>query len=321
MTWHVACAADEAYIGHCAAMAHSLLAANPHRDVVVHLLHPPELPAGCLTGMDAVVTGNGGTFEPIAIGDGAVADLPAMSRIPRVMWFRVFLPDLLPAVDRVLYLDADTLVVDDLSALWDQPLDDAHVAAVANVLEPQYATHPADLGLPADQRYFNSGVLLLNLARMRAEDCTARIVRYAQGQQLLWPDQDALNVVLGPAHVDLHPRWNAMNSLFVLRQAQDVFGAAVVDEACRDPAIVHFEGPEIGKPWHYLSKHPFRAEYLAHRAQTPWPAAEVVGRTLPNRLLKPLPTRAALEVIGRYEWLRAVVGSRVRGLRAPRRAG
>jgi hypothetical protein len=95
----------------------------------------------------------------------------------------------------------------------------------------------------------------------------------------------------------------------------------VVREACRHPAIVHFEGPEIGKPWHYLSKHPFRAEYVAHRAQTPWPTAEMVGRTLPNRLLKPLPTRAALEVMGRYEWLRSVIGSRVRRPRVRRRLG
>jgi lipopolysaccharide biosynthesis glycosyltransferase len=219
------------------------------------------------------------------------------------MWYRVFLPDLLPAVDRVLYLDADTLVVDALAPLWETPLDGAYVGAVTNVLEPQYAGHPAELGLPPGRRYFNSGVLLFNLAAMRAGDCTAEILRIARGERLLWPDQDALNVVLGGSRVELHPRWNVMNSLLLFPQARDVFGAGVLADACRDPGIVHFEGPGLAKPWHYLSKHPARDAYHAHRAQTPWPDVAIEGRTWANRLLRPLPTPATIAVLG--GWYRA----------------
>jgi lipopolysaccharide biosynthesis glycosyltransferase len=214
------------------------------------------------------------------------------------MWYRIFLPGLLPQVDRVLYLDSDTLVVDSLHPLWDQALD-AYVAAVPNVFEPQYADRPRQLGLPAEQTYFNSGVLLFNLTQMRAANCTEQIVSYARHESLLWPDQDALNVVLGSRRVDLHPRWNCMNSLFLFPQARDVFGADAVREACANPAIVHFEGPELAKPWHYLSKHPFRADYRRHRAATPWPHFDVEGRTRTNKLLRPLPTRSAIVVLTR----------------------
>jgi lipopolysaccharide biosynthesis glycosyltransferase len=312
MTWHVACAADAAYVGHCGAMLHSLFARNPRREVAVHFLHGPDFPAADRAKLRALVERPGRELHCHEIDDGAVAGLPRMGRIPQVMWYRVFLPDLLPGVERVLYLDADTLVLGALDELLATPLDGAYVAAVPNVLEPRYAAHPRELGLPATRRYFNSGVLLLHLDAMRADDCTRRIVEYATSEDLLWPDQDALNVVLGPRQVELHPRWNVMNSLYLFPYARDALGADAVAEACARPAIVHFEGPDVAKPWHYLNKHPWRDAYARHRASTPWPVAEIAGRTWRNRLLRPLPTRTTLAVLGRWDWLRGTLRHRLR---------
>jgi lipopolysaccharide biosynthesis glycosyltransferase len=297
MTMHVACAADEAYVGHCATMLHSLLTRHASDGVVVHFLHAPTFDADDRARLAAHIERNGGTVELHAIDDAHLAGLPAINGIPPIMWNRVFLPELLPDVDRVLYLDADTLIVDDLRPLWREPLADTYVAAVTNVLEAAHEHHARELGLPPDQPYFNSGVLLFNLDEMRAGDCTARITRYARGERLRWPDQDALNAILGTRCRSLHPRWNCMNSLFLLPEATDVFGAKVVREARAHPAIVHFEGPVLAKPWHYLSKHPFRRAYLEHRAATPWPDAPMTGRTLGNRLLRPLPPRVTLGVL------------------------
>ncbi|MCU1427040.1 MAG: LPS:glycosyltransferase [Actinomycetia bacterium] len=302
-------------------MLHSLLMHNPGRRITVHYLHAPDFSPACRNQLQAFVERHGGRIAFLPIDDAAVAGLPTMGRIPRVMWYRIFLPELLPDVDRVLYLDADTLVVDELDSLFAQPLDDAYVAAVTNVLEPQFARRPLQLGLPVTQPYFNSGVLLFNLAAMRAGDCTARIVRFAREETLLWPDQDALNVVLGGNCVHLHPRWNCMNSLFLFPQARAIFGPEVVRAACAEPAIVHFEGPELAKPWHYLSKHPYRHAYLAHRAATPWPDVEIEGRTLRNRVLRPLPTPAALAVLGKWLRLRAAADQRLTHLTRRTRLG
>ena len=298
-TRHVACAADQNYVGHCAAMLDSLFLSNPDIEFHLHFLHPPSFEPVDRDRLDrfvarAVATSRSGR-SPTMMSPASAT----MTIIPKAMWYRIFLPDLLPDVDRVLYLDADTLVVDNVTALFDQPLDDAYVAAVANVLEPEFADRPQKLGLPASQTYFNSGVLLLNLEAMRADRCTDRIVEYARSESLQWPDQDALNVVLGSRCILLHPRWNCMNSLYVFPEASDVFAAGQVDEACPRPAIVHFEGPQFMKPWHYLSKHPYRATYLAHRAATPWPDMHIQGRTLRNRVLRPLPTATRLLVLDR----------------------
>jgi hypothetical protein len=61
-----------------------------------------------------------------------------------------------------------------------------------------------------------------------------------------------------------------------------VMGREELEEARRDPAIRHFEGPDQNKPWHYLSEPDARALYMGHRRETPWPRLRADGRTPRN---------------------------------------
>ena len=80
------------------------------------------------------------------------------------MWYRIFLPELLPDVDRVLYLDVDTLAMDSLEPLWATDLGGNYLAARdQRVRGAGSATAPPSSGWPGREAYFNSGVLLLNL--------------------------------------------------------------------------------------------------------------------------------------------------------------
>lgn len=269
---HVAFAADERYLPHCATALRSLAVANPGVVIEVHFLHAPEFDRRSLRLLESMSDGEL-VITPHAIDPSAVAGLPAWGRIPTTMWYRILLPDLLPDIERVLYLDADVLVLDSLAGLWSRDLEGCYVAAVTNVPEQHMLGHAATLGLPGPERYFNSGVLLLNLALMRRDGCAAALRDCALGNldRLLWPDQDALNLVLGERRSALHPRWNLMNSIRIFPWSADLLGRAAVGEAIQRPAIVHFEGPAENKPWHVLCNHPHRAVYREHRRQTPWP--------------------------------------------------
>jgi lipopolysaccharide biosynthesis glycosyltransferase len=296
---HVACAADEAYVPHAASMMHSLLDRAPAGEVTVHFLHAPGLPPGTAAQLESFVGGLGGTLRRHVIDEARVAGLPTMGRISRVMWFRIFLPELLPHVARVLYLDCDTLIAADPRPLFDTELGGAWLGAVANVFEPHMARHAGRLGLRGAQPYFNSGVLLLDLDAWRRERCAERVLALAADpdRRLVWPDQDALNTVLAGHWKPLHPRWNCQNSLYYFAQAAAVFGAAALAEATARPGILHFEGGELAKPWHYLCKHPRRDDYRRHREATPWPLRQLDGRSLRNRLLRPLPMRLLLPAL------------------------
>jgi lipopolysaccharide biosynthesis glycosyltransferase len=283
---HVACAADEGYAPHSAAMLHSVVAHRGGSDLRVHYLHGPSFPDRSAELIGEMVERGGAAISFWEIPDERIAGLPAMDFVTQAMWYRVFLPELLPDVDRVLYLDVDTIAVDSLAPLGDIDLTDHHVAAVTNVFYMRsHAQRPIELGIsPAD--YFNSGVVLMNLGLMRRDGSTRALLDYAveHGPELAWPDQDALNVVLGGRRLPLHPRWNCMNSVLMFPWSVDVFGTDAVEEARRHPAIRHFEGPTINKPWHYGSHSPMREVYFEHRRQTPWPRCRIEGRTPRNVL-------------------------------------
>ncbi len=275
---HVACAAEGAYVPHSAAMLHSVLAQAG--DVQVHYLHGPGFREAAA--LRELVDGI--AFHPVA--PEAVAGFPSRHRFTPAMWYRLFLPELLPDVDRVLYLDADTLAMDSLAELWATDLEGHWVAAVTNVFEPWSIGRPKELGLAGPEAYFNSGVLLFNLGEMRRDgrgEALRELVR-TRGDELLWPDQDALNLVLGERRLALHPRWNCMNSVLAFDAARDVFGAEAVEEARRRPGIRHFEGPDANKPWHLLCDAPGREAYFEHRRATPWPRVRREGVTPLNLL-------------------------------------
>jgi lipopolysaccharide biosynthesis glycosyltransferase len=293
---HVACAADEGYAPHSAAMLHSVMAHAGTSELQVHYLHGPEFPDRSAVLIREMVERGGAAISFWEIPDERIAGLPEMDFVTSAMWYRAFLPELLPDVDRVLYLDVDTIALGPLEPLWQIDLAGSYIAAVTNVFYmPSHAQRAVALGIePTD--YFNSGVVLMNLELMRRDNSGRAVLDYAvaHASELAWPDQDALNVVLGKRRLDLRPRWNCMNSVLLFPWAADVLGAEAVEEARTQPAIRHFEGPTINKPWHYGCESPMRDVYFEHRRQTPWPRARMEGVT-PRNVLR----RVAREVFGR----------------------
>jgi lipopolysaccharide biosynthesis glycosyltransferase len=280
-TIDVACAVEgRGYAAHSAAMLHSLLAANREHDVRVHYMPGPGITARDEGRLREMVEREGARIEFLRVPAERLAGLPTRGFTREATWYRVLLPELLPDVERILYLDADLIVLDSLAPLWELDLAGSYVAAVTNVLEPVYAERPRELGI-ADGAYFNAGVLLMNLDELRRDGCQEALVEYARAnaERLVWRDQDALNVVLGERRLELHPRWNCMNSVVAFPHAAAVLGADRVEEARRDPAIRHFEGPGDNKPWHLLCPWPGRELYREHRRATPWPRVWPEGVT------------------------------------------
>ncbi|WP_265501103.1 glycosyltransferase family 8 protein [Paracoccus beibuensis] len=175
-----------------------------------------------------------------------------------VTLFRLLLPQLFPPqVDRVLYIDCDIVVERDISELWDIDLGDKAVWAVQNGTDDDLENYVLkkfpEITAPADGRYFNAGVMLVNMAEWRRQDVSARTRDFLQchSERLGFPDQDALNAVLAGHWGHLHPRWNKQ----ILRMGQPE--AADIG----DPGILHYTSR---KPWtrDYIQ----RAKWAWHRA-------------------------------------------------------
>src|SRR3954462_13014305 len=160
---HVACAVEgDEYLAHTAAMLHSALASTEGARMHVHLLHGPDICARQEEQLAEMVIRNGGEISYLRVADAEVAGLPTRGFTGKATWYRIFLPELLPDLDRVLCLDVDLIAMDELGPLYSTDLGHALVGAVTNVLAPMYMGRPAALGLDP-LAYFNAGVMLLNL--------------------------------------------------------------------------------------------------------------------------------------------------------------
>lgn len=284
-TLHVSCAADGGYAKHTAAMLHSVLTQSDALDVQVHFLHGPAFPARVRRRLEQMVEAAGASIDFLAMADDRVAGLATFDQITKEMWYRIYLPELLPEVERVLYLDGDTLALDSLRPLWETELGSHLVGAVTNVLMPwpEAQGRPAELGLPGPEAYFNSGVLLLNLSQMRADAITDELLDFARSNDLVYPDQDALNAVMASRRLVLHPRWNCMNATLTHSSSQGVFDPDELEAARRRPGIRHFEGGGLNKPWHRACHFEFRERYFEHRRETPWPRVRMEGPLVRRR--------------------------------------
>ncbi|MBV9041288.1 MAG: glycosyltransferase family 8 protein [Acidimicrobiia bacterium] len=311
---HVALATDRAYVPYCGVAALSLAEARGDSPLTIHLLHGDDVGQNEVGALTSVASRPGVDVVAHRIDAAAVAELPSVDRFGPVIWFRLLVPELLSDCGRVVYLDADTFAVAPLEDLWSADLGGAAVAAVRNVVHPEHRHRGSALGLPSMSAYFNSGVLLFDLERVRSAGlmAQARDVACRQGDRLLWPDQDALNVAFAGRWLPVHPRWNCMNSLRVWRPwAEETLGADAVAEALADPAVVHFEGPALSKPWHYLSDHPLRERYRSVLDRTPWADTPLADRTVATRFIGRLPERRQRDAFGQL--------LRMRALRAKRR--
>jgi lipopolysaccharide biosynthesis glycosyltransferase len=265
-------------------MLHSVLRHAGGHAVHVHYLHGGDVAPDSERALARMVEREDGTISFRAVPDEWCAGLPTTGFTGKATWYRAFVAELLPELERILFLDADLIAADSLAPLWETDIAGHYLAAVTNVFQENHIVRAAELGLAAPQDYFNAGVMLLNLALIRSDRRTEAIREYGKWNagRLTFRDQDALNVVLGPRRLPLHPRWNCMNALLAFPWSAYVFGHEDVERARREVAIRHFEGPAENKPWHFLCRAEMRDLYFEHRRQTPWPRVRTEGVTARN---------------------------------------
>lgn len=175
-------------------------------------------------------------------------------------WYRIFLDQLLPEeVEKVLYLDADTLIASSIDELFQIPLENVAIGAAKDQQNFIIATKQR-IGLPQQHTYVCAGVLLMNLSYWRKHNIAQQILDWAiaNAHRLGCPDQDAINVVLREKTVVLPAKWGIIARNFLYDAFYQTEEAA---EAYHHPCIIHYAGCA---PWYYeLSK-------IAPRFQELW---------------------------------------------------
>lgn len=124
--------------------------------------------------------------------------------------YKFFIPEILSNLDKILYIDGDIIVKKDLSSLYSTDVEEYYVAAVKDSNGLDYGFNDYD-----NYRYFNAGVMLLNLKKMREDKTAEKLLDYRKNGFNKLMDQDALNYVLKDKCLLLPFEYNTqMNKIF-----------------------------------------------------------------------------------------------------------
>lgn len=155
------------------------------------------------------------------------------------------LPEIIKDVEKILYIDSDTLIMGDLQELFDVDINDKY-AAVVRDMNTELSAHPKTLGLDT---YFNSGVMLLNLELLRSHKITQQLIDYKLNETSpVFMDQDALNVVLKGSIQYISLKYNYITDIdnkYAEEEIKDFFGDKYSMKS--DAVIIHMAGAR--KPW------------------------------------------------------------------------
>ena len=191
-------------------------------------------------------------------------------RHPRTIYAKLFLHNL-DGEKRILYLDSDVIVRGDLSALFSRDMKEE---LVAGVLMPYSRKVKENVNAPAGQPYICDGVVLFNLDLWKRSGKTEESLQYIESYQGNPPmlSEGTLNCICAGKIGVLEPKYNLMPSMLVysLEEIRKLFRAdyyyndqAVMQEARKNPVIIHFMNELYNRPWCNPCEHPFRDSYLA----------------------------------------------------------
>jgi lipopolysaccharide biosynthesis glycosyltransferase len=178
---------------------------------------------------------------------------PTSGHITKATYFRLLISDLLPKyINKVIYLDVDILVQKSLSSLYEI---DLQKHALAAALDEDYIGNSKRLGLN-NKYYFNAGVLLINLSFWRKYNVFENATKLMSDSnfEILWHDQDILNVLLNDYVFHLDQMWNYQ---LVMIKKNNYFKYLYIR-----PYIIHFTGSgQYSKPWFFKSQNIYSYKY------------------------------------------------------------
>lgn len=178
-------------------------------------------------------------------------------------YYRFFLPQIFPNLDKVLYLDADTLILHDIAPLFSIDIGnnylgvthDCEIVRMSNLAGSEYSDYfRKTLGVKIEN-YFQAGVMLVNLAQMRQDNITEKLISaLIKTGTPKFVDQDILNMVCQNNVLFIPQNWDYTWHLpfcdsDYLEHLPDFFRTSY-KEAEDEPYIIHFTGNKM-KPTNY----------------------------------------------------------------------
>ncbi|MDR1433276.1 MAG: hypothetical protein LBI61_02990 [Puniceicoccales bacterium] len=166
------------------------------------------------------------------------------SHFSPAVFYRLAIPKVFPELERVIYVDCDVVVDGDIVELWREDLASRPFGAIeeeGNFFNPKMRMQKVKtLSMPAENHYYNSGVLLIDCSKFEESRIFERVIECVRCTKIFLPctEQDAMNICLkNDEHMPLSPRYNFCPSAPLARKTF---------RRNRNVVIVHYS---MCKPW------------------------------------------------------------------------
>lgn len=238
---------DENYIPYLNVMLSSLKYKNPNCIFSVYLLHT-SIPESAVSDTKKIL-GRSGIIYMIKAKDIGLDEAPTTQRYPKEIYYRIFAAKYLPdSLDRILYLDPDIIVNGSIEELYNIPLDEYYFAAASHTGPLLRKINGIRLDMDIESPYINSGVMMINLNRLRNEQNYQEVFDFIEKRKatLILPDQDIISSLYGSKILALDAyRYNMTENLYMTHSP---FEKDLDMEWIRkNSVIIHYCGRN--KPW------------------------------------------------------------------------
>jgi len=252
-------ATDQAYVAHLATAIYSLLDNNQRRRFKI-IVFTSGIDDEHSKNLTVLANSFGSELRFEYLSDRLFDGLILNHHFQKSNYYRLYAADIIQE-DRCLYLDSDLVVTGPLDSIIDLDLDGCYLGAVEN---PGFVGQN-ELRMNPDSKYFNSGVMLINLKKWRTKGVRENVLKTVREipEAIQFVDQCGLNSVIDGKWCELPAEYN-VQSCFLEGKLPEAVSS--VDEVMNRVKVIHFTGSS--KPWHFVNKHPFRAEYWKYRNRT-----------------------------------------------------
>lgn len=171
-------------------------------------------------------------------------------KVTQATYLRFLLADLLQEAQKVLYIDVDTVILDDVAKIFLTDIDGCYIGGVLDISQcSDTEARCQELGIPSLNQYVNAGVLLMNLDQLRKDNLSEKMLALAAERCFPYNDQDIINIVCYGRIYQLPFRCNVIADY--LENTDKIPSAMRMDyiRETSDPIILHYAGR--AKPWYH----------------------------------------------------------------------
>ena len=192
------------------------------------------------------------------------------------IYFRILAPTLMQNYDRVIFCDADLVVLDDIANLLKYDLKDNYLAAVrdyegiANCYNNNYERTKyriTEIGVKNFDNYFVSGVLVINTRKFNQNFTEKQLLDLATAKKWIQYDQDLLNYICKDEVAIIDAEYDVVEDIEHVYHSLPSRLLAEYEHSEKNPKIIHFSGNR--KPWINIGSD-FNRYFWNYAAKTPF---------------------------------------------------